>query len=306
MVPIRVFNVHRKAEQHADLIYKYLQGYKRGRTLIAIDNWLTSVFGPKVDIRTVLTADPIKMDFLVRKYKSAGIALARELQDLKSIYKRFRSPRSTPFLSASGAKYDGFAFCALIDVSVCPYCNRNYIISLEESGIATCELDHFYNKDDYPFFALSFYNLIPACKPCNHIKSNKKGNYHNPHSKEYSESDLLKFSVRITGASFLDSLDDLKLGYDVHSVFNDTFTDLKLQEVYEFHKIYVQDLIKKKYLYNEEYLEQLVAQYGGKLFSTREELMGLLLPGYISEDKLALRPFSKLSKDIWEQLSMLY
>lgn len=304
MVPIRVFNAHGKAEEHADLIHKYLQRYKRGRTLRAIDNWLTSVFGPKVDIRAVLIADPVKMDFLVRMYKSAGIALARELQDLKNIYKRFRSPSTTPLLSASGAKYDGFAFCALIDVSVCPYCNRNYIISLEKSGIATCELDHFYNKDDYPFFALSFYNLIPACKPCNHIKSNKKGNYYNPHSVEYSESDLLKFSVQITGASFLDSLNDLKLGYDVHPVFNDTFTDLKLQEVYEFHKIYVQDLIKKKYLYNEEYLEQLVAEYGGKLFSTREELMGLLLPGYISEDKLALRPFSKLSKDIWEQLSM--
>jgi len=306
MVPIRISNAHRKAGQHAGLIYKYLQGYKRGRPLAAINKWLVSVFGPKVDIRSVLTADPLKMDLLIRKYNSAGIALATELQELKSIYKRFRSPSSTPLLTASGEKYDGFAFCAVLDVSVCPYCNRNYIISLEKSGIATCELDHFFNKDDYPFLALSFYNLIPACKPCNHIKSNKTGSYHNPHSKKYSEADLLKFSVQVTGASYLDRLEDLKLAYDVHPVFNDTFTDLKLQEVYEFHKIYVQDLIKKKHLYSEEYLEQLIAEFGGKLFSSREELLGLLLPGYISEDKLALRPFSKLSKDIWEQLAMIY
>lgn len=306
MVPIRVVNAHRKAGKHASLIYKYLQGYKRGKPLKAIDKWLASVFGASVDFRTVLTADPVKMEMLIRKYNSSGIAPIAALEDLKNIYKRFRSPSTSPLIMASGTRYDGFAFCAMLGVNVCPYCNRNYIISLNKSGIATCELDHFYNKDKYPFFALSFYNLIPACKPCNHIKSNKTGSYLNPHSREYSDSDLLKFSVTITGANFLDRLDDLRLGYDVHPVFYDTFTDLKLEEVYEFHKIYVQDMFKKKHLYSEEYIEQLIADFGGKLFNNREELMGLLLPGYIAEDKLALRPFSKLSKDIWEQLSMIY
>lgn len=187
---------------------------------------------------------------------------------------------------------------------MCPSVHN--IISLEKSGIATCELDHFYNKDDYPFFALSFYNLIPACKPCNHIKSNNTGKYYNPHSKRYTDSDLLKFSVQIIGANYLDRLTDLKMNYDYHPDFKDTFVDLKMEEVYDFHKIYVQEIIKKTHLYSEEYLEQLIADYGGKLFSSREELLGMLLPGYVSEDKMGLRPFSKLSKDIWEQLSEMY
>lgn len=303
MIPIRLSNAHRKSSLHAGMICKYLQSYKRGTPLANIEAWLKTHLGADVDYKSVLLASPEQMDSWIAIITASAISFDDDFQELKKIYKRFRSPSSTPLFLDNGDKYDGFAFCNLIGISVCPYCNRNYIISLEESGIATCELDHFHNKDAYPLFALSFYNLIPACKPCNHIKSDNTGNYFNPHAKTRSADELLRFSFQITGANYLDQLDDIRLDYRYHPDFKDTFTDLKLAEVYEFHKIYVQDIIKKKQLYSEEYLEQLIISYGGTIFSSKEELLGLLLPGYVGEDKLGLRPFSKLSKDIWEQLS---
>ncbi|TCL67476.1 hypothetical protein EV196_10232 [Mariniflexile fucanivorans] len=29
------------------------------------------------------------------------------------------------------------------------------------------ELDHYYPKSLYPYFGVSFYNLIPSCQSCN-------------------------------------------------------------------------------------------------------------------------------------------
>lgn len=120
MIPIKLVNAHQKAARHAELMHTYLKNYKNGKPLKAIDTWLKSLFGSSADYMGILTSDPIKMERLVRRFHASGITLADELQELKRIYKRFRSPSSTPIKSAPGVIYDGFAFCTLIDVSVCP------------------------------------------------------------------------------------------------------------------------------------------------------------------------------------------
>ena len=50
----------------------------------------------------------------------------------------------------------------LMEIEVCPYCQRNYISSYEENNSkkTTADLDHFYPKSLYPFLALSLYNFI--------------------------------------------------------------------------------------------------------------------------------------------------
>ena len=67
-------------------------------------------------------------------------------------------------------------------VKVCPYCNREEIHNANYHK--TSEFDHFIPKgfkDKYPLFALSYYNLIPSCKNCNHIKLSKKIPIINPY-----------------------------------------------------------------------------------------------------------------------------
>jgi hypothetical protein len=54
-------------------------------------------------------------------------------------------------------------------ISVCPYCDRQYITSFEDKGSnrTTADLDHFYPKSVFSLFALSLYNFIASCKVCN-------------------------------------------------------------------------------------------------------------------------------------------
>ena len=51
----------------------------------------------------------------------------------------------------------------------CPYCNADTVYAFEKANkrnVASA-LDHFYPKSEYPFLALSLYNLIPVCSRCN-------------------------------------------------------------------------------------------------------------------------------------------
>lgn len=57
-------------------------------------------------------------------------------------------------------------------LAYCPYCNRHELEAYTTSDGKSHKgpLDHFYDKDRYPYLALSIYNLIPACDSCNHEK----------------------------------------------------------------------------------------------------------------------------------------
>mgnify|MGYP000006537395 CR=1 FL=1 len=57
-----------------------------------------------------------------------------------------------------------------LNLSVCPYCNRQYIFGTDNNRKVGAQFDHFYSKSKYPYLALSFYNLIPCCPTCNKAK----------------------------------------------------------------------------------------------------------------------------------------
>lgn len=89
--------------------------------------------------------------------------------------------------------------------SFCPYCNYYRIqvvdISDEDSEVeltrAYLDYDHFYPKSQNPYFALSFYNLIPSCHACNSAEKREKefliSTHTNPYHKSYNENH--KFSI---------------------------------------------------------------------------------------------------------------
>lgn len=60
-----------------------------------------------------------------------------------------------------------------VDNEICPYCGRNYIYfayhptrSNKNTMVKPC-IDHFLPKDQYPYLAMCYYNLIPSCTGCN-------------------------------------------------------------------------------------------------------------------------------------------
>lgn len=72
-------------------------------------------------------------------------------------------------------KIDKKKLVRITGVTVCPYCNRNFVNVTNEAN--TSQLDHFFPKSEYPLFALCFYNLIPSCYGCNNRKSGSDEDY---------------------------------------------------------------------------------------------------------------------------------
>lgn len=151
----------------------------------------------------------------------------------------------------------------------CPYCNDNPINIIDISNEddeetllrAYFDLDHFYPKSKNPFFALSFYNLIPSCHQCNAFEKRDKDFCIDTHINPYFESfnDHYKFFVNPyplgIGESPIIKIQQFGNKNDL------TEKDLKLELRYNaIHKDSVLNLIKmyqnyrvKSGYYNDEY-----------------------------------------------------
>ncbi|WP_102269604.1 hypothetical protein [Massilicoli timonensis] len=133
-------------------------------------------------------------------------------------------------------------FVESLGVPVCPYCNRNFVNSAKKRTM--CDLDHFYNKDEYPLLAVSFYNLVPVCHSCNHAKGTKNIDY-SPHDKKYKTNDLVNFDFYLRSMNFLYNSKDIGVEIEESKQFVRNIKVLKLSEVYQIHSDIVQDCIKR-------------------------------------------------------------
>jgi len=83
------------------------------------------------------------------------------LNIFKTLYDYFIKIKETKF-KIDNKPYNAYELIKKLNLSVCPYCNRNTIYNLKNNTKRTSELDHFYPQSKYPYFALSFYNLVPS------------------------------------------------------------------------------------------------------------------------------------------------
>lgn len=196
-------------------------------------------------------------------------------------------------------KFPRKRFVEELQVTVCPYCNRNFVNSTYKRTM--CDLEHFFDKAKYPIFAVSFYNLIPVCHPCNHVKASGKISY-SPHNPRYTTDELLTFDYFITGTDFLRDAQQIGIEIDYDQAkFGKNVQVLKLNEVYQIHTDLVQECIKKATIFNKEYLQGLYRTYP-ELFESEEELYRIVFGNYEKEEDYGKRPLSKLTKDIIQEL----
>lgn len=195
----------------------------------------------------------------------------------------------------------GYLFVYLIDIRVCPYCNRQYITPvLKKDGKMRGDLDHFLPKSKYPYLSMSIYNLIPVCKFCN---SSFKG------TEEFEEDDLNPYEdsfddyVKFCFDMDLESNIDIKIKkYDDNNSNVDNYINMfKLNDQYQYHTNKVEELIYKRLMYSEEYINDIRDKFFGSSIST-EQLKETII-GYTSEkSKINDEPLSKLKRDIVSQL----
>lgn len=217
----------------------------------------------------------------------------------EELYKKFRDSISSK------------NFIEKINLKVCPYCNRNYIFNFKRktSKQATAQLDHFYDKSKYAYFALCMYNLVPSCSTCNQRKSSVdvlrnpifnpyKDNIHNHISFSALKIENRDKLLGQDGDFFSEKRMTLSIEMDVNNkqvkkhleVFN-------IESLYENHKDIVSDLYKKRVVYSDKYIDELLEQNKG-IFKDRDELLELIVCTSIKEEKMNNRPMSKLTKDI--------
>lgn len=254
----------------------------------AINNWCLkniSIRGKKYSFSDIIRADYDEIIEIANAYNSRKRKIAKKYKKfiINTLYKQ-RFPREK--------------FVEELQVTVCPYCNRNFVNSTYKRTM--CDLDHFYDKETYPILAVSFHNLVPVCHACNHAKASKAISY-SPHNMKFSTDDLLSFDFYITGADYLYDNKQIGIEIDYSSTFKDNVKELKLSEVYQIHSDIVQECIKKAIIFNPQYLTDLCNTYNG-LFESEEELYRIVFGNYLEESSYGKRPLSKLTKDILSNL----
>ena len=201
-----------------------------------------------------------------------------------------------------------------LGIKTCPYCNRNYISFVKTKKKKTRpQLDHFYPKAIYPFLACSFYNLIPSCSACNHMKSDddsykdeKDGNLVHPYNVKDGD---FTFSYTFDNLDILKSIDEKNIKFEDEQKIkitldrkyeknNDYF---QLETIYQNHKDIVIELILKEINYPKSYIDELIKNG----FGTEEEIYRFIFSNYLKIDDLHKRPLSKLTRDIVEELGIL-
>lgn len=215
----------------------------------------------------------------------------------------------------SDSKYS-YQLSGLKKTNACPYCNRQYTLTLEQKDgagnvterIAKPHFDHWYPQQTFPLLALSFYNLVPSCSVCN---SSIKGaevmsaaKYIHPYSQVKGYEPGFKFRVLFKG-------DKDYMLYETRST-DDREERMKraffIKEVYRYHEgLEVGDLVKLQREHSNTYLKKLVRHVLKDLTPKlgEREVVRMVFGTEIDAAHLNDRPLSKLKKDLLEQFHII-
>lgn len=193
---------------------------------------------------------------------------------------------------------------------VCPYCNILYTYNRGDK--ATAQMDHFFPKAEYPMFALSFYNLVPSCPACNHVKHDKEGIV-SPYRDGAFSTMHIGWTLSGSSKGKLEDMIHLEIGTDVAEEQNNIDT-LKLEEAYEHHRDYAAEIIRKAEIYSNEYTRRMIRYIfiaeerkymggtgtvaSGRPWITEEEIDRFYFGNYLEEEDYRKRSLAKLTGDI--------
>lgn len=132
---------------------------------------------------------------------------------------------------------------------ICPYCGRSFIYMVEHSknskkDVVKPQIDHYLPKSTYPWFAMTYFNLIPVCAVCN-MKECKGSNdpltnYDRKlrmiYPYEFNDRQLT-FRYQLNGSHYYDEHNiSVLIDYNGNTELEDGSRNvMKLDEFYKFH-----------------------------------------------------------------------
>lgn len=263
--------------------------------------------------------DTLTGDLNVTEVKKLLLADRKALKEYIGVFGDYSSnKRLSDELLGNIFRYDRYSnriaaveILKKMKVTVCPYCNRQYIFTLP-NGQVRPQFDHYYPKSRYPYLALSLYNMIPSCSICNMAKSSLdtlKEPILYPFAEEMGSE--AKFEIkRKRNGNFVRILQGISSEFVVELKTSNSKNKLEIQNqmekmhlnsLYNEHKEYVMDIIKSKYVNSSERVNELLKLFP-TLFDSYEDVKSLLYMTNIQKESWGNRPLSKLTYDIDWQL----
>ena len=204
-----------------------------------------------------------------------------------------------------------------LKLSVCPYCNRQYIYSYQRNEFSknTAEMDHFYPKSSFPHLSCSLYNLIPSCKVCNHTKlTDNPDELLYPYEESYEENSakiVASFRIRrnnnvqmrlpITAEETNIKIETTHEKNSYSDKIHEAAKLLAIEELYTMHKLDLNDLLSRHTQYGKFKRADLC-----KLLGISEEFLKKIIYGFpLDNKKNEEYILHKFKKDIIEQLECI-
>lgn len=285
---------------YADKLYyqldRTIRVYARGRH--AIENWalrLLNLYWIRFD--KVILAPPAQLEAWVNVMKMRRRQPKRLIEMIKDVL--------VPYYETLSSLH-GHDLVKALGIKTCPYCNRQFIHSFEALRAERPELDHFYPKATYPMFCLSFYNLIPVCHSCNHVKLETEIGV-NPYRTAFNSRFVItdKNGVKVSPSKVYKLTEkEIKLALDGKNA-EETINShvLGLENVYNKHVDYVKELIDKSMAYDAHARKALVESFQGSGYHPRQ-VYDFVWGRHLIDAEYEDRPLSKLTKDMLDLLGI--
>ena len=211
------------------------------------------------------------------------------------------------------SSWNAYKLADQLKVNTCFYCNRQYTFTVRKNGqkITRPQFDHYFSQSDHPLLGVSFYNLIPCCSICNQLKGDEPfttDQYLYPYEtgcgSEANFTFIPKDYRTMVGLSDNMSIKLLELptGQNREKI-NRQKDFFKLEEIYQEHADYVQEIILKAHISKGQYFKWLQHLFG-KGIST-DDIYKMALGNYSSEKDFDKRVLSKLTKDIAKEVKLI-
>lgn len=309
MTSVHYSNYKYFLETHSESILDYCNTtavkYSTKKINILINAYFNEIIN---DFDDLLKASPEKLRE-IKNYFDALPQVFKELIktdfDLETLYDYFI--QGIYENRKLGIKYSSSYLADNLDIFACPYCNENFTYSFRyKPGLTpvrrTFDWDHIYSKTDYPFLAISFFNLVPCCKACNFVKLNKNVDFFSPHLNVNVNNSYF-FLLNPIGAGFITDTSKLELNLVLIKTkykeeFKKSIETIALLDRYRAHKEIIKDILNKQRMYPLSYISAISNQIPLTNNPTLSQLRATLYGTNFNHQYYYKRPFSKLTFDI--------
>ena len=266
----------------------------------------------KKNYNKVVKAEEVELKLEAQAYTTRASKTTKKAHDeykelMKKLYTAY-----TDYDSGNGKSVSYYYFEKL-NIRTCPYCNRQFTFTLHTSNVKTSpEYDHFYDKANYPVLSVSFYNLVPSCHTCNHVKGEKKTAKVNPYFRGFKSKfyiyDKENGSMRLSAVEMLHKGEgDLQLRMEDGREDAEDMSNVRtfgLKGLYDMHSDYVKDLLEKAVAYDRTAREQLADAFQKRGY-TADQVFEFIWGKYLDVAYYNNRPLSKLTRDLLDQLDIV-